>query len=391
MPERNLRHLALASPDVWVRHMRPVCIVGIGQIPVGVYVDRSLGDMARSALAVAMQDAGLESIPAVYVSALIATQPGKDQAAQALLADVSATTGAASVSLLAASGGAAALHTAVTSVAAGTHETLAVVGVYKTDAAPAADSGNGEPALAPASAQALVMRRYMYEYSWQHEHFAAVVINARRNAAGNSNALRRQPLGLQEYLQAPVVAEPLNALDEAPVADGAAAVIICPAEMAVRFGKKVVHVVGSAMASEAAELQDRADILWPQAMYDSAHAAYAQGECSPQDIDLFEPHDSYSIMAALSLETAGFAEKGSGLKLAQDGSIGLGGRIPLCTLGGLMARGRPLAATGLYQAAEAALQVRGEAGANQVDGARRAMVQSVCTGGGCAATLILRA
>jgi acetyl-CoA C-acetyltransferase len=126
-------------------------------------------------------------------------------------------------------------------------------------------------------------------------------------------------------------------------------------------------------------------------MYDSAQAAYAQAGCSPQDIDLFEPHDAHSIMAALSLETAGFAEKGDGLKLAQDGSIGLGGRIPLCTLGGLMARGHPLAATGLYQAVEAALQLRGKAGANQVHGARRGMLQSICTGGGCVATLILEA
>ncbi len=371
--------------------MRPVSIVGIGQIPVGVYTDRSLSDLAGSALGSAMQDAGLQSVAAVYVSTLLSTMPGNDQPAQALLAGMSAVTGATSVSLLAASGGAAALHTAVEAVAAGTHEILAVVSVYQADAGAAAPSAEGAAGLTPTSAQALVMRRYMYEYSWHHEHFAAFAINARRNAASNSNALRRQPLGLQDYLQAPVVADPLSELDESPVADGAAAVIICPADMAGRFGRRAVRVAGSAMASETAELQDRADILWPQAMFDSAHAAYGQAGCTPQDIGLFEPHDAFSITAALSLETAGFAGKGDGLKLAQDGAIGLEGQVPLCTLGGLMARGYPLAATGLYQAAEAVMQVRGEAGANQVDGARRAMLQSICTGGGCVATLILQA
>ncbi len=98
--------------------------------------------------------------------------------------------------------------------------------------------------------------------------------------------------------------------------------------------------------------------------------AYAQAGVEPQDIDFFELHDAFSIMAALSLEACGFAERGQAPRLAQENQISLHGRIPICTMGGLKARGHPVGATGLYQVVEVVQQLRGEAGANQVDGAK---------------------
>ena len=97
----------------------------------------------------------------------------------------------------------------------------------------------------------------------------------------------------------------------------------------------------------------------------------------PQDVHLFELFDAYSIYAVLSLEAAGFAERGHGWELAQDDNLSLQGELPISTFGGLKARGNPGGATGVYQAAEAVLQLRGQAGANQVPDAERALVQSL--------------
>ena len=109
----------------------------------------------------------------------------------------------------------------------------------------------------------------------------------------------------------------------------------------------------------------------------------------PQDVDLFELYDAFSIYAALTLEAAGFAGRGEGWKLAQDGEISLTGSLPVATMGGLKARGNPGGATGVYQAVEAALQLRGEAGARQVDGASTALVQCLGSFGSTAVTHVL--
>ena len=116
----------------------------------------------------------------------------------------------------------------------------------------------------------------------------------------------------------------------------------------------------------------------------------AEAGVTPEDIDLFELHDSFTVMAALSLEASGFAERGEGWKLARDGEIGRDGRIPISTLGGLKARGNPLGATGVYQIVEVAQQLRGQAGSCQINGARIGMAQNIGGSGARAVTHILR-
>jgi acetyl-CoA C-acetyltransferase len=108
-------------------------------------------------------------------------------------------------------------------------------------------------------------------------------------------------------------------------------------------------------------------------------------------VDLFELYDSYSIIAALSLETAGLSKRGEGWKLARDGKLNRDGEMPIATLGGLKARGNPGGATGVYQAVEAALQLRGQAGANQVTGARRALIQCLAGPASSAVAHVLEA
>jgi acetyl-CoA C-acetyltransferase len=117
----------------------------------------------------------------------------------------------------------------------------------------------------------------------------------------------------------------------------------------------------------------------------SSQKAYAQARLTPADISLFEVHDAFTIMAALSLEASGFAPKGRGVCLAVDGEIGIDGRLPISTMGGLKARGHPVGATGVYQVAEVVTQLTGKAGKNQVQDARIGMTQNI---GGSGATVI---
>ncbi|HET6845943.1 MAG TPA: thiolase domain-containing protein, partial [Anaerolineales bacterium] len=149
--------------------------------------------------------------------------------------------------------------------------------------------------------------------------------------------------------------------------------------------RPLVGIVGSAASIDTLALHDRNDVLSFDACRISAADALARAGITREDIDLFEYHDSFTIYAALALEATGFAEPGTGWKMAADGSIARGGRLPTATMGGLKARGFPGGATGVYQAVEATLQLQGRAGPCQVQDPTAALIQSV---GGPASTSV---
>lgn len=183
-----------------------------------------------------------------------------------------------------------------------------------------------------------------------------------------------------------MLSEPLNMFDAAPLADGAAAVVMARGDVlpdTLLFPR--VEIAASSAAISSISVHDRSDPLTFDAAVESTGRVYLQSGRSPADIDLFELHDRYSIFAALALEAAGFAKRGEGWKLAQDGSIALDGKIPICTYGGSKARGEAGGATGLYQAVEATRQLQGRAHPNQVENARTGMIQTI---GGAAATVV---
>jgi acetyl-CoA C-acetyltransferase len=150
-----------------------------------------------------------------------------------------------------------------------------------------------------------------------------------------------------------------------------------------------VRVAGSGAASDTIAIHSRKDPLWLKAAEISARNAYSQAGISPKEIDLFEYHDAFTIMAALSLEASGFAERGQGPRLALDNEISLNGRIPVATLGGLKARGHPVGATGMYQITEVIRQLRGQAGKNQIENAHWGMAQNIGGSGSNIITNIL--
>jgi acetyl-CoA C-acetyltransferase len=230
---------------------------------------------------------------------------------------------------------------------------------------------------------ALLMRRYMYEYGVSKEMFAAFTVNAHKNGANNPNAMFQSPIKVETYLRAGMIADPINLMDSSPVCDGAACVVLAPAAMYRSRAK--AHILASAVATDSLAIHDRRDPLALDAVQLSSQKAYAQARVMPTDIEVFEAHDAFSIMAALSLEAAGYAPRGAGVRLAADGEIGILGRVPISTMGGLKARGHPVGATGIYQVVEVVQQLTGQAGKNQVPDATLGMAQNI---GGSGATVI---
>jgi acetyl-CoA C-acetyltransferase len=148
----------------------------------------------------------------------------------------------------------------------------------------------------------------------------------------------------------------------------------------------VIQVLGSGAATDTIALHNRPDALWLKAAEISAKQAYAMAGITPQDVDVFEVHDAFTIMAALSLEACGFAERGQGVRLALENEIIPTGKVPIATRGGLKARGHPVGATGLYQLVEVVQQLRGEAGATQVPDPCIGMAQNI---GGSGSNIII--
>ncbi|NDJ34949.1 MAG: hypothetical protein GYB64_09800 [Chloroflexi bacterium] len=299
-----------------------------------------------------------------------------------------------------ASGGAA-LRQAYIAVAGGLAEVAMVLGVekptdivghertsafaYVLDAELEAELG-----ATPAAMAGLLMRRYMHEYGYELADFGGFSVNAHANGARNQLAMYRNTLRAEKFTRAPVVADPVSLFDAAPEGDGAAALIITTTERARDMVSSPVAITGSALATDFLAVQNRRDPLFLSAAAESASKAYQQAGIAPDDVDLFEVHDSFTIMTTLALEAAGFAERGQGVALAQEDVIGLAGSLPLATFGGLKARGHAGGATGVLQTVEAVLQLRGAAGENQVPGARTAMVQGLAGTGATAVTHILQ-
>jgi acetyl-CoA C-acetyltransferase len=319
-----------------------------------------------------------------------------------LLADNAGFRGieAATIEAGAASGGAA-LRSGYTAVASGMIDVALVVGVEKltdqtsesVEAALATniDSDFEAPQGLNIHAQAaLIMQRYLHEFTPPREAFGGFSVNAHANAASNPAAMFRSPITAETYNRAGLVTGPLNLFDIAPHADGAAALVLTRANLLPPdFPHILVRITGSAMANDRLALHDRQDLLDFAAARISVQRACAQAGISPGDVDFFELHDAYSIFAVLSLEAAGFANRGQAWKLAQDGQIGRDGLVPISTLGGLKGRGNPGGAAGVYQAVEAVLQLRGQAGENQISQAKRGLIQSLSGAGVTAVTHVL--
>ncbi len=381
--------------------MRSVSIIGIGQSPVGELWERSAREIAYAAISAAMADAGIDRADALFLGNMLSGSLLDQEHMATLVADTCGLHGieAAKVEAACASG-AAALRVGAMAVASGFHDVVIVAGVEKMTDTVGKDTTAGLATAADAEYEALhgvsivaltalIMQRYMYEFDVPLDAFAGFSINAHRNGANNPNAMFQEAITLQDYLNAPVVATPISIMDSSPVCDGAAAVVLVPTERVKEFTTGhhwgSVQILASASANDTLAVHDRRDPLYLEAAAISSQKAYRQAGITPQELDLFEVHDAFTIMAALSLEACGFAGRGEGWRLAQEEAIGIDGQIPISTMGGLKSRGHPVGATGIYQIVELVLQLSGRAGANQVKDARLGMAQNI---GGSGATIV---
>lgn len=378
--------------------MRDVYVIGIGQTPIGEWWEKGTRQLAYEALHAATEDSGLEWPDALYVGNMMSARLSGQAQLGALIADFAGWRGieAATIEAACASGGAA-FQAGVRAVASGMVDVAAVVGVEKmTDGigggvisglATAADADyEVVQGVTFVALNALIMQRYMYEHSIPHEAFAGFSVNAHRNAVNNPNAMFQKEITTNAYATAAMISPPINLLDSSPICDGAAAVLLGTKDILRDLPEAIpVRILASANAVDSVAIADRHDLLGMEAVSNSAQKAYQMAKLTPADIDVFELHDAFSIMAAASLEASGFAERGRGTFLARDGEIALTGRIPVSTMGGLKARGHPVGATGVYQVVDAVTQLRGAAGKNQVKDAAVAMTQNV---GGAGTTVV---
>ena len=387
--------------------MKDVVIAGIGQTEVGEHWEIGLRELAFAAIRDAVRDSGGLKPQSLFVGNMLAPNLSNQAHVGVLLADYAGLLGIEAVTVEAAgASGGAALRQGYLAVASGMVDVALVVGVEKftdkvgpgVDAA-LATTGDADfeavQGMTPAAQAALLMKRYMHENEVPPEGFAGFAITAHANGVNNPCAMFRKAIKPEVYAKAEMVSEPINMFDMAPNADGAAAVILTRQELLPDdFSHPFVKIAGSAAASDTLALHDRKDMLFFDTAHLSAGKAMKQAGIVLDRIDLFEYHDVFSIYAALQLEAIGFAIRGQGWKLAADGLIelkpGSGDpdslrHIPCATMGGMKARGFAGGAAGVYQAVEAAMQLRGQAGVNQVPDAKTALIQSL---GGPASTAV---
>jgi len=380
--------------------VRSVSVLGIGQTRVANHENCSLRSLASEASRAALTDAGVRGVDAIFVGNMLSSETTGQSHLGPL---VSAATGRCveSVTVNAACGsGGAAVRQAYLAVASGACDRALAVGVEKMSGVPKDDLVRALASAADfqrevvndatfAALNALLMQRYLYEYNAMRLDFFTFAQVAHENAVSNPNARLRGGCLLDEYLSSRMVADPIGIYDASPIADGAAAVVVTDSRFAAEKGKRI-DIVGSACATDSLSLQERSDPLWLSAVEESTHSALDQARLAHSDVDLFELHDAFTIMAALCLESSGFTPRGTATTFVRDQGIHLRGELPISTLGGLKARGHPVGASGAYQIVEATMQLRGEAGPNQVPGAAVAMTQSIGGSGATAVTHVLK-
>jgi acetyl-CoA C-acetyltransferase len=382
--------------------MRDVYIIGIGQTKITKNTGIRGRYMAAEAIGKAIEHAGIDrkQIGTLVTGNMAAGRLANQQQLGALIADFAGLRGIEATNCEAACGsGAAAARWGVMSVAGGFHDVALVCGLERmtqtsleettTALATAADwELEGSKGECFVSLNARLMRLYMAAYGVVARDFGHFAITAHDNGLTNPMAFLRKKLDMDTYLNSKMLVEPLKLFDAPPHCDGAAAILLATEEIARaahRHGLPMIKVAGSAIGTDSLALDSRRAILELDGVTISTRRALEQAGVKNEDIDIFELHDAFTIITALSLEAAGFAEKGKGVHFGKDGEISRTGKLPITTFGGLKSRGHPVGATGVYQLVETYMQLTGTAGENQVPDPEFALVQNV---GGTAATVV---
>jgi acetyl-CoA C-acetyltransferase len=380
--------------------MRPVAVVGIGKTAFGAFPDRDLRSLAVEAVENSLTDANIQAsaVQAFYLGNFA----GPSFTGQNHLAPyVGAAVGfqgipCTRIEAACASSGSAFFH-AWQSVAAGVYDIAVVAGVEKMTSqstprvteilAGAGDmSGEGRAGATFPALFAMIARRHMHDFGTTREQLAAVSVKNHANGAKNPLAHMRKVITLEQALAGKPVAEPLTVYDCSLISDGAAAVIIVPAEHAARYTSRFARVRAVSQTSDYVALDNKTDITVFPSVKLAGEQAYAMAGISPKDIEVAELHDCFTIAEIVASEDLGFIEKGEGGPFAAAGCTAIGGRLPINTSGGLKSKGHPVGATGVGQICDIIMQLRGDAGERQVARHRIGLTQNL---GGSGATCVV--
>ncbi len=364
---------------------KPV-VAGVGMIPFGKYPERSLVDMGAEAAFIALEDAGL--LPAqvdagFFACGLASRLFGDSTIGQNVLWEVGVNRIPVVNVENACTSGSTAFCLACNAVNSGQAEVVLVLGAEKMCVPEFGLINSGESEwdtqlglVAPASF-ALRARRHMEEYGTSAEQMAQVAVKNRVHASANPMALFNGPITIEEVLAAPMIVDPLTRLQCCPIADGAAALVVCSQAAARRLGLAGIRVEAAILGTGGYESpQDLAN--W-ETDYRVCAQAYEKAGLGPEDLDVVECHDAFTISEILHYEAMGLCPPGQGGRFVGEGHASLGGQVPVNPSGGLLSRGHPVGATGVAQIIEVVNQLRGLAGPRQIEGARIGLAH--CMGG----------
>ncbi len=378
--------------------MRDVAVIGVGMNKWGELWNSSHRDIFVESALLALDDAGVDHVDSMYIGCMSSGLFVGQEHIASMLADYlgQAPIPSTRVESACASGGLA-LRQGFIDVASGMNDMVLVGGVEKmTDV-----SGNEATyALGTAADQeyegyhgitfpglyALMARAHMEKYGTTREQLAMVSVKNHKNGAKNPLAQFPFEISVDDVLCSVMVADPLRILDCSPITDGAAALILCPVEKAKELRKPIIKIIGTGHATDTIALAQRKDITWLEATYLAAQQAYAMSGKKPEDIDVLEVHDCFTIAEICVTEAVGYFEKGKGGEAVEKGLTAVEGEKPVNVSGGLKSKGHPVGATGVAQAIEIVKQLRGEAGERQIEKARIGMTQNM--GGSGASTLV---
>jgi len=382
--------------------MKRVAIMGTGLTKFGEHWEASFSGLFVEAGTKALVDAGIEGqdVEAIFVGNMSGGRFIDQEHVSALIADFSGLTPVPSTRVEAAcASGGLALRQGIAAINSGLHDLVVVGGVEKmTDVL----TERTTQTLATAAHQeweaflgmtfpglyAMMARRHMHDYGTTREQLALVSVKNHFNAKDNPNAQYQFEVNVEDVLTSPMVADPLRLLDCSPITDGAACIVLASEEKAKEYGNSPVYFTGSGQASSTISLHSRENMAVVDSTINAGKEAYKRAGIGPEKIDVAEVHDAFTIGEIVAIEGLGFAETGQGGKVTEDGVTQRTGDLPINTSGGLKAKGHPVGATGVAQAVEIALQLRGKADKRQVD-AEIGLTHNVGGSGGTAVVHIL--
>lgn len=379
--------------------MRDVYIIGVGMTKFGELWDKSLRDLFVEASLQAIENAGVDHIESMYVGAMSAGLFVGQEHIASLLSDYLGNEGipATHVESACASGGIA-VRQGYIEVASGVSDIVLAGGVEKMN-----DGADVTFALATASDQeyeafhgvtfpglyAMIARAHMEKYGTTREQLAEVAVKNHEHGLKNPNAQFQMAISRDTVMKSTMVADPLRLLDCSPVTDGAAAVIICSEDVAKKSGRPMVKFRASSQATDSLALHSRKDLASLPSVARAAEKAYKDADTKPEDIDVIEVHDCFTIAELVVTEELGIVERGKSGAAVEAGITRLGGKIPVNTSGGLKSKGHPVGATGTAQIIEIVEQLRGDSGDRQVTDARLGLAQNMGGSGGSCVIHIL--